>query len=150
MTTTRGLEYCTATSFDIASSNKGVVRMLLDEQDRQRREGGVIDPLGLAALISQNSRHQSGIAHLAEMMDARAVYGNDKQWNATTTTTGVFSRFNSSSSQRESRRGRRVQRSGSLGAMDDRVRRRRGSRHDRGTDHPRRKAASDTTSNASS
>jgi hypothetical protein len=128
MTTTRGLEYCTAEGFDITSStSQETIRLVLAEQDRQRNEHGAVDPVALASVIGQTSRHRQRVSHLMGMKDARSVYGDsdDRQWT-TTNPTGAATRSGSFSSKRESRR-ERVQRSGSFGTLE-RARRRRGSR----------------------
>ena len=123
--TSRGLEYCTPDGFDITTSSLEVVKLILEEQERQKAEG-IVDAERLAAAAGGISRHRSRIAHLAAMKDARVVYGNEKQWT-TAENTGSPTKSNSFNSKRESRRGR-LGRSGSFGAMEENVRRRRGSR----------------------
>jgi hypothetical protein len=137
----RGLEYCTPDGFDITTSSHDVVKLILEEQQRQK-ENGVVDPEMLAAAAGGISRHRSRIAHLAGMRDARVVYGSDRQWT-TAGNMGVPTRGGSLNSKREPRRGR-LGRSGSLGAMEEQVRRRRGSRGALG-DREARKCASSAT-----
>lgn len=129
--TSRGLEYCTPDGFDITTSSGDIIRLILEEQHRQREEG-IFDPELLAAAGGGISRHRSRIAHLAAMKDARAVYGDNPQLTSassllTGNNSGSPTRSNSFSGLRESRRGRKS-RCGSFGAMEEKVRRRRGSR----------------------
>jgi hypothetical protein len=139
--TSRGLEYCTPDGFDITTSSLDVVKLILEEQQRQRAEG-IADPEMLAAAVGGISRHRQRIAHLAAMKDARVVYGDERQW----TTSGSMeapSKSSSFNSKREPRRGR-LGRSGSFGAMEEKVRRRRGSRGPLG-ERDSRKALSNAT-----
>jgi hypothetical protein len=137
--TSRGLEYCTPEGFDITSSSGELVRLILEEQQRQKGEG-IVDPDMLAAAAGGISRHRSRIAHLAAMKDARVVYGEERL--LTSSSISSSSSFSSASgmndndgsptvtNKRESRRCRK-NRSGSSGsfvAMEEQVRRRRGSR----------------------
>lgn len=117
--TTRGLEYCTPDGFDIATSSLDVVLLILEEQRRQKALG-IVDQEMLAAAAGGISRHRLRIAHLAAMKDARAVYGSDKQWTMADGMEGP-ARSDSFTSKRGSRRG-------SFGAVEEKVRRRRGSR----------------------
>jgi hypothetical protein len=79
--TTRGLEYMTAGGFDITTSSLDAVKLVLEEQERQRQDDeydGAPDPLALADAIQGISMHRLRIAHLAAMKDARGVYGDGK------------------------------------------------------------------------
>ncbi|KAL3902746.1 MAG: hypothetical protein SGARI_005691 [Bacillariaceae sp.] len=129
--TSRGLEYCTPDGFDITTSSLDVVKLILEEQERQQ-QAGEKDVEMLAAAVGGISRHRMRIAHLAAMKDARAAYGNERLY---TTAADVDDDGSGDAPMRRSnsfggiqRRGRRVRRSGSFGALEDKVRRRRGSR----------------------
>jgi hypothetical protein len=120
--TTRGLEYMTASGFDTTASRWGAVKIVLEEQTRQREAGEPYDAELLSAAVGGISRHRGRIAHLAGMKDARGVYGDGNF------KTDVPDSSNSSqASKREPRRGR-LQASSSGGALMDQTRRRRGSR----------------------
>lgn len=126
--TCRGLEYCTPDGFDITTSSLDVVHLILEEQERQKVEG-IVDTQMLAAAVGGISRHRHRIAHLAAMKDVRGVYGNDRLMTTAEDEgkTGP-TRCNSFSGVRRERRGRNVRRSGSFGNLEEKVRRRRGSR----------------------
>jgi hypothetical protein len=116
--TTRGLEYMTAMGFDTTASRWGAVKIVLEEQTRQREAGEPYDAELFSAAVSGISRHRGRIAHLAGMKDARGVYGDGNF------KTSVQS---SDAKKREPRRGR-LQTSNSGSALMDQTRRRRGSR----------------------
>jgi hypothetical protein len=125
--TSRGLEYMTVDGFDITTSSLGAVKILLEEQERQRSEG-VFEADMLACSVGGISKHRLRIAHLAGMKDARAVYG-DGNFKSDGNARGVGDKSKSFSekSKREPR-SRGVARNGSTGAIMEQTRRRRGSR----------------------
>jgi hypothetical protein len=115
--TPRGLEYMTPDGFDITTSSLDAVKLVLEEQQRQRTNSENDVEL-IAFAISSIARHRLRIAHLAAMKDARGVYGDGKF----ATDHRVVSRASRSCSvgRRESRRDK-LRETGSSG-------RRRGTR----------------------
>jgi hypothetical protein len=69
--TTRGLEYMTPNGFDIATSSQKAIHVVLEEQKRQKKETGKVDPELLASAIESFSRHRMRIAQLAGQKDER-------------------------------------------------------------------------------
>ena len=133
--TSRGLEYMTPDGFDITTSSLDVVKLVLEEQTRQRDEpeyNGELDTDLLAATVGGVSRHRSRIAHLAAMKDARGVYGEGNfkldplAVEASAANMPIRSR-SFDGRRREPRRGM-LKATGSMGAAAEKTRRRRGSR----------------------
>jgi hypothetical protein len=69
--TSRGLEYMTPNGFDIATSSQTAIHVVLEEQKRQKKETGKVDPELLASAIESFSRHRMRIAQLAGQKDER-------------------------------------------------------------------------------
>ena len=122
--TSRGLEYMTADGFDITSSSLDSVKIVLEEQQRQKSEGIFPDMELLACSVEGISKHRLRVAHLAGMKDARGVYGEGNF----KCDSRLGERSKSFTGRRESRRERGVNRTSSSGAIIERTRRRRGSR----------------------
>ena len=72
--TRRGLEYMTPSGFDIAKLTMDGVRLVLEEQARQRKEG-ISDSILIAEALAPLSKHRLRIANLAGMKDARGIPG---------------------------------------------------------------------------
>lgn len=126
--TTRGLEYMTPKGFDITNASLGAVKLVLEEQEQQRQNenySGQLDSELIAATIGGISRHRSRIAHLAAMKDARSVYGDG---NFKTTADLSCPRRTRSFDRKKEPRRTQPRRTGSMGAVQDRTRRRRGLR----------------------
>eukprot|EP00980_Cylindrotheca_fusiformis_P025207 scaffold13271_cov110-Cylindrotheca_fusiformis.AAC.10 len=72
--TTRGLEYMTPDGFDIAASSRNVIHVVLDEQQRQKKESGTVDSVVLAGSMESVSRHRMRIAQLTGQQDERMAH----------------------------------------------------------------------------
>lgn len=116
--TIRGLEYMTSNGFDITTNSLETVRLVLEEQNRQRQAPDYVGRLDVEQIAESTrgiSRHRLRIAHLAAMKDARTVYGQGNfKLDAQTISTG---------SKEDPQRGMSQARGSS-----EAVRRRRGSR----------------------
>jgi hypothetical protein len=134
-TTTRGLEYMTVSGFDITASSLDAVKIILEEQKRQRDAGEPYNAELFACAVGGISRHRGRIAHLAGMKDARGVYG-DGNFKTDRPAPKTSNSFNGTT-RREPRRGQ-LRHSESGGTMLERMeqaRRLRGSRGPRERRH---------------
>jgi hypothetical protein len=121
--TTRGLEYMTVSGFDITTSSLDAVKIVLEEQKRQREAGESCDAELFYCAVSGISRHRLRIAHLAGMKDARGVYGDG---NFKTDRKAPAHSTSDEGTRREPRRGR-LRATNSGGALADMTHRRRSS-----------------------